>query len=206
MIFPISKVKYELIRRVYQDKRITISALLRATKVSPQSGYRYISELLLSGIIREKREGKKPTLRYLLPCFSETGKLCFALIEENKRINFLEKHPELKGPFEQFSRELGGQRIALLFGSFARGAETRESDLDLFLIGKKIDKKKIEELTERCFVTIKNPVSLRIWREKDVVSALKKEDAFLKQVEKEHILLAGSLSWVEMTGRVPNQL
>lgn len=202
MIFPISKVKYEIIKKIYQEKKINISGLFRRIKVSPKSGYKYINELLLSRIIKEELEGKKPTLRFLLPNFSEAGKICFALIEEEKRINFFMKHRELKGPFEQFAKELDKKETGLIFGSFARGSETKTSDIDIILIGKKVDKKKIDRIAERCFVTVERPVSIRIFKEKYFLDALKRKEAFVWQVEKEHVVILNSLKWVNLISRV----
>lgn len=201
MIFPISKVKYKIIREVYEEKKIHISNLFKKINISPKSGYRYISELILSGIIREELEGKKPTLRFLLPDFSETGKICFALVEEEKKKIFLVKHKELKGPFEQFVKEI---RVgtALIFGSFARGGETKNSDIDIILIGKKIDKKKIDKISERCFITVRNPVSIRIFKEKDFLNLLKKKEAFALQAEKEHVIISNSLGWMDLVAKI----
>ncbi len=204
MIFPLPKVKYEIARKVYEKKKIMISSLITGLHIAPQSGYRYITELLQAGVLREEREGSKPTLRYLFPNFSSTGNLLFSLIEEERRLFFLQKHPELRGPLEQFSREIS---FGVIFGSFARGGETKESDLDLLVIGKKSQKRKLERICERCFVTVKHPISLRLAEKKEFIAALNKKDAFALQVLQDHVVISGSLEWVSITGtRVDNAM
>ena len=142
MIFPILKAKYKIIKTIYENPNIKISELLRRAKVSQKVGYRYIEDLINAEIITELLEGKKPILRLLKPKFSEAGKECFALLEEEKRLNFFIEHKELKGPFAHFKDEVRDfVDTVLIFGSFARGAETKSSDIDLLIISENKNKK-----------------------------------------------------------------
>ncbi len=201
MIFPISKSKYEMMKEVYLQKKINLSALFKKIKVSPRIGYRYLQELLSAQVLQEQLEGKKPTLRYLLPQFSAAGVLCFALIEEEKKLLFFAQHKELIGPLQQFSKEMGKKEIVLIFGSFARGSATKESDIDIILLGGKINKKRVEGLTESYFVTVRNRLSMRILPEKEFIRSLQRKDAFALQVENNHVIISGALHWVELLKR-----
>lgn len=201
MIFPIPKSKYEMMKEVYLQKKINLSALFKKIKVSPKIGYRYLEELLSAHVLQEQLEGKKPTLRYLLPQFSAAGRLCFALIEEEKKKLFLAQHKELVGPLQQFGKEIGNAAIVLLFGSFARGGETKESDLDIMLLGEKINKKKVERISEECFVTVRNKLSMRILSPSWFIPSLQRKDAFTLQVEQNHLIISNALGWVELIKR-----
>lgn len=201
MIFPISKSKHEMMKEVYLQKKINLSALFKKINVSPKIGYRYLGELLSAQVLQEQLEGKKPTLRYLLPQFSAVGRLCFALIEEEKKSSFFTQHKDLVGPLQQFGKEIGNTAIVLIFGSFARGSETKESDIDLMLLGEKINKKKVERSSEECFVTVRNRISMRILPENEFIESLKRKDAFTLQVENNHVIISGSLPWVELLKR-----
>lgn len=203
MIFPLSKSKYEMMKEVYFQKKINLSSLFKKIRVSPKIGYRYLEELLSAKVLQEQLEGKKPTLRYLLPSFSPAGILCFALTEEEKRNIFFSKHPELIGPFEQFTQGVGKTAIVILFGSFARGSETKESDIDIMLLGR-IDKKKIEMLSEGSFVTVRHRPSIRILPESKFMKSLQWKDALALQIEDNHIILSGALRWVELMKRNQN--
>ncbi|MCX6742446.1 MAG: nucleotidyltransferase domain-containing protein [Candidatus Pacearchaeota archaeon] len=196
MIFPISKAKYNLLKIVYESFNIRISDLLKKAKVSQKIGYRYINELLDAKIISQKIE---PPLRIIKPEFSVTGKIIFSLIEEEKRLKFLEKHKELKGPFFQFENEVSDYiSCALVFGSFSRYSETKESDLDLLIIAETQTRKKVEKAVENCFITIKNKPSIRFVTKENFIDALRKEDGFAKQILKDHIVLVNSCNWVEL--------
>ncbi|MDO8656704.1 MAG: nucleotidyltransferase domain-containing protein [Nanoarchaeota archaeon] len=201
MIFPISKVKYEMMKEVYLQKKIHLSALFKKINVSPKIGYRYLQELLSAKVLQEQLEGKKPTLRYLLPQFSMAGILCFALVEEEKKLLFFAEHKELIGPLQQFSREIGKNATILIFGSFARGSETKESDIDIMLLAKKIDKKKVELISEECFVTVRHRPSIRILPESKFIKSLQGKDALALQIENNHIIISGALCWVELVGK-----
>ncbi len=204
MIFPISKSKYEMMKEVYLQKKINLSALFKKTKVSPRIGYRYLEELLSAQVLQQQLEGKKPTLRYLLPQFSAVGRLCFALIEEEKKGLFFAKHKELIGPLQHFANEIGKKVVIILFGSFARGSENRESDLDVLLLGEKIDKKKVERISEECFVTVRNRLSMRILSQSEFIQSLHRKEAFALQVEDNHVIISGALHWVELVKRSQN--
>jgi predicted nucleotidyltransferase len=196
MIFPISKAKYNILRIIYESLNIRISDLLKKANVSQRIGYRYINELLGSNVISQKID---PPLRILKPAFSKTGKIVFSLVEEEKKINFLEKHKELRGPFSQFENEVSSYiSCALVFGSFSRYGETKESDLDILIIAETQTRKKIEKAVENCFITIKNRPSIRFVTKENFIDAFHKEDEFAKQILKDHIILVNPLDWVEL--------
>lgn len=199
MIFPITGGKYKIIKHIYENPGIKISGLLKETKVSPNSGYRYIKELLKSGIITERVEGEKPSLRLLKPEFSETGIACFSLIESEKKLNFFDKHKELRGPFIHFENEVKNFiDSAVIFGSFARSAESAESDIDIAVLGKKKIKNKLEKVVENCFVTVDNRVSLRLFDTKEFIKMLNKKDEFAVQIIKAYVVAVSTRKWVEI--------
>ena len=199
MIFPISKAKYAIIKNIYECKSISISELISKSRASRKKGYEYIGELLDAEIAEEKLEGKKPVLRFLKPKFSENGKNIFALIENDKAYSFFNKHQELKGAFFYFKNDIIKlNAVAIIFGSFARNAEDKESDIDILIIGKKKDKKAIEKIAGKCFITLKRRVSLRFTERAEFIKAIKNKDAFALQILKEHIVVANAREWVDM--------
>ncbi|MBS3090470.1 nucleotidyltransferase domain-containing protein [Candidatus Pacearchaeota archaeon] len=203
MIFPTSKAEYKIIKEIYENPGINISTLLKKTRTSPQAGYKYIKELLKAQIIKEAKEGEKPILRRFYPNFSEVGKLIFALIEENKKQDFLNIHPIFKGAIIQFEKEIIDQvDCVLIFGSFARKSETKESDVDMLVLGKKEIKKYIEKLTERAFITIRNKISLRFNKTKDFIKKIENNDSFAVQIQKEHVVTVNAKKWVEIVSEL----
>src|SRR3989338_5052931 len=141
MIFPIPQTKYKILDTLYKRGEIPISALIREVHASQKRVYAYVQELLTAEVITEELRGKKPLLRLLRPNLaSETGRLCFALLERETLAGFLMKHPRFRGTMEQFRKEAAPLvDAALVFGSLARGTGTKESDLDVLRLLRKGD-------------------------------------------------------------------
>ncbi len=204
MIFPVSKTKLKMIEIIYRKGPIMLSALFKEARASPQAGYKYLEELLASGIISEKIEGKKPVLRYLHPNFKNNEAISvFSLIEADAEKRFLEKHANLRGPINQLKSELEDSEITgLIFGSFARGSETKESDLDvLFIAEDRKYKRKIESICEISFVTLKNRPSIRILESTEFISLKKKGDSFITGIIKDHVCICNPMRFVTLSGR-----
>lgn len=203
MIFPIPYVKYRIIDYIYKVESVKISELLKKLNISQKAGYEYINSLLKAEIITERLEGKKPLLRILKPNLkSEAGKLSFSLIELQNKIDFLNSHKELAGAFDQFNYNLKDLIVcAVIFGSYARKAETKESDIDIaiFAQNNKISfKNKIEKISELCFSSLKNKVSIRIFD----IKKLTKMDELMLQIIKNHIVIINANGWVELLSSV----
>ena len=198
MIFPIPETKYKLLNIIYIDGKIKVSDLLKKAHASQKAAYAYLNDLITAGIITEERTGKKPLLRHFKPNLAtEAGKLIFALLEEHRTIDFLLKHKKLMGSFLQFRREVGLLAdTALVFGSFARDSETKDSDIDIAIVGEHIEKKKIEHCIERCFVTSNNRPSVRLFKTSEFINNAKENDDFVLQVINSHIVLVNSFKWI----------
>ncbi len=200
MIFPIQTTKYKILEIVYKEPGIKISDIIKKVKASQASVYKHITALLKSDAIKEEKTGKKPLLRLFYPNFnSEAGKLLFALLEKEKALIFFEQHKELKGPFSQFSKEAEKLAdIVLIFGSFARGTETKESDIDMVIIAKRLYKDKMQRLSEECFVTVKNNPAIRLFKYDNFLNLLKNKDGFALQIMASHIIIFSAYNWTKL--------
>lgn len=173
--------------------------MLKFTKTSQSVGYKHIKDLLKAGIISETLEGEKPTLRLLKPNFTVVGKLCFSLIEAQKKLDFFSTHPKLKGSFIQFEDETEDViSSALIFGSFAKGSETPASDVDLAILAKQSVKNRLDRIIEHCFVTLKNRVSVRLFDPEQFIRSIRKRDGFALQIVKDHVVVVNAQNWIEI--------
>jgi len=204
MIFPIPTTKYKILKTIYETQKVKVSDLIKEVHASQKTAYKYLNDLIKSGIISEELTGKKPILRHFKPNLNtEAGRLCFAQLETQKMLDFFNSYPYLKGPFTQFKKETESSvNTSLIFGSFAKGAETKESDIDVAIIGEKLNKKKITNITERCFVTLKHRASIRILNTKEFIGLLKNKDEFALQIMKNHIIVVNSYVWISMLKEV----
>ena len=87
--------------------------------------------------------------------------------------------------FDEVEKRASG--ILVVFGSYARGEETRNSDLDIFLIGK------IGELTD-----LEELWRIKINTVKSTKGKFDKGNNFIKEIIKNHIVLKGVEDFVEM--------
>lgn len=200
MIFPIGSVKYRLLRHIYEKGNCRISEAIRATNAPQKAAYRYIEELLASRIIEETKEGSKPFLRILRPSFSEAGKSCFVLIEAQKLLDLFSEYPQLKGPLQMFSLDLRGG-VGVIFGSFARHAARKDSDLDIAIISERRIGN-IETLAERHLVTVPNRYSIRQYRKSEFLAMLKKKDDFVMQMIENHVIFSNTGEWIEFMAEI----
>ena len=107
------------------------------------------------------------------------------LIEITRRIEFLETNKKIKNLFDKLVAKTNG--VLIVFGSYANRTNTSVSDLDILVIGKISDLNDLEELYKIKINVIKS--SRKLW---------KKDDTFIKEVAKNHIILKGIGDFVDL--------
>jgi len=107
------------------------------------------------------------------------------LVEISRKVGFLERNGRKRALFDEVEKRASG--ILVVFGSYARGEETRNSDLDIFLIGK------IGELTD-----LEELWRIKINTVKSTKGKFDKGNNFIKEIIKNHIVLKGVEDFVEM--------
>jgi len=197
MIFPITKSRYKVLRKIYENPGINISELVKETRTAPNIIYKHINDLKNSEVIKEVEIGKNRMKKIYPNLKSENGKLVFSLIEAQKREDFFVKYKSLKGPFIQLLQNLPNNVVCILvFGSYARFSAEKESDLDLLFITTNNKTEKIERILEESFVTF-GKVSPRVITI-DEFTKSKDTDTLLKQIIKEHICVFNACKFVEL--------
>ena len=112
----------------------------------------------------------------------------FILTEQYKRIEFLEKNHLVKEVLEKADEYLQG--IVIVFGSYAKGIQKDDSDLDLFIIGT-FNEKKIKETGNKYGLDINiKSYPLNVF-EKEVSN-----DILLKEISENHILIKDAEGFV----------
>lgn len=201
MIFPINKSKYQVLKEIYANPGIKISELGKRARVSSKVCYSHLRNLKTSEIIKEETYGEKPQIRALYPDIgSENGRLVFSLVENQKRLEFLERYKGLKGCFFQLINNLPDCVLTvLIFGSYSRFAATGESDLDLLFIvsSSRRNLPKLENAVEEAFVTFGRSVSSKVLTEREFLNG-KRTDALVKSAVKEHVCAYNSAGFLEI--------
>tara|TARA_Y100000034_G_C6790583_1_gene353961 strand:- start:317 stop:889 length:573 start_codon:yes stop_codon:yes gene_type:complete len=163
-----------------QEKTYSIRKIALERKINYKSAYNVILKLEKQGIIDVSRLGNINVCK-----FNRSFNDKVFSVEYNRRKDLFKKNKNFKIIYNDLSK-INQQFIALLFGSFAKGTQTKRSDIDLLIIAE--DSKKIE-----------NRLSLLPLRfhivditYKDFLSMLKsKEDSVVTELIKKNIILVG---------------
>jgi predicted nucleotidyltransferase len=197
MIFPITKSRYKVLRKIYENPGINISELVRETRAAPNIIHKHINDLKNSEVIKEVEIGKNRMKKIYPNLKSENGRLVFSLIEAQKKEDFFVKYKSLKGPFIQLLQNLPNNVVCILvFGSYARFSAEKESDLDLLFITTNKEIERIERVLEEAFVTF-GKVSPRVITIDEFIKN-KNTDTLLNQIVKEHVCIFNTWKFLEL--------
>jgi predicted nucleotidyltransferase len=154
------------------DEAFFIRQLARMVEVSVGSVQRELLTLAEAGLIARSQTGNQVFFRANRqhPAYSELHALLV----------------KTAGIFHQLSEALAplakNIEFALVYGSFARGEETAESDVDLMVVGKVT----LDELLERLVPverTLQRPVNPTVYSSREVRTKLKAGNHFLKAIQ-----------------------
>ena len=116
--------------------------------------------------------------------------LHFILVVEHLRtISFYKKNPLIKEIVTKIKPACQG--ILVIFGSYAKGNQNKESDLDLFLAGK-YDPKIIRKIGEKYGIEI----NIKQYPFPLFKKALSGEDHLVQEVIKDHIIISEADTFV----------
>lgn len=208
-ILPNSEAKLRILRAVYKNPGINYSGLVRQSRTSPNIVLDYVNRLVEAGILSEKRLGgkSKTHIRLLSPNLSEMGMDIFSLVEAEERDIFLKKYRELKPIAGQLAELLSFPppaskvKFCLVYGSFARLSAGRESDLDLWAVGKAdaATRKRIGEI----FSTLGREYTMTIEEESEFLKkASSPPDPLHQNIIKEHIIIWGEREFLKLMSLV----
>jgi len=170
------------------NKKLIGSSIAKNKKLNQKSVSNILNEFEKLNLLKSKTEGKNRC--YFLNIKNETLLIPFlSLLEHLKTIEFYKRNSVIKEVASKILKSCEG--IVILFGSYAKGIEKKESDLDILIIGK-YNKNKIEEVSELygLEIDVKN-YSFEIFTE-----SLKKTDFLINEVFKDHIILKGSEDFI----------
>ena len=105
--------------------------------------------------------------------------------ENYKLIKLLTKHPKLEPVFEDILKK-SRNLIIVLFGSYAKGTETKDSDIDIFVNTQNTKlKKEIEDVYQKINVKI---------------GTITPNNPLINEIKKNHIIISGGEPFYEELG------
>jgi len=121
-----------------EGKEITLKIIRERTKLSYEPVHRIIKQLVDKKLLLEKKFGK--TLVYSLDFTKEKIRIAFILYANEKKEKFAEKYRIIYRALSKV-REDDIDFLAI-FGSYAKGSQTKKSDIDVICVSS--NKNKVE--------------------------------------------------------------
>jgi len=163
------------------------SKLAKINHLPQKTVSRKLNQYCDIGFLKFKKEGKNKL--YYFDLGNIKSLFLIQIIELYKGLKFLSKHTKIALLINDLSKSV------ILFGSYAKGYATKESDIDLLLIGKK--SRKIKEIIERYPFKINIHYSTYDHFEK----LLHKGNALAKEIAKNHIIFGECERLIEILTR-----
>lgn len=165
------------------SKRIYGGQVAKKLRMNQKTVANILNSLEKQNIVKYSTEGKNKYyfLNKLNPQISDILKI----IELERKNQFIRKYPALKELFSILEKRASGTLI--IFGSYANFTSNEKSDLDVFILGKSGD---VEDLEEK--------YNLKINIVKSNKNKFNKEDTFIKEVIKNHIILKGVEEFIDL--------
>jgi predicted nucleotidyltransferase len=168
--------------------KLTASETSRKTKIPRRTASRILDKLVKLNLIRYVIEGKNK--KYYLDLKDQRIKLLIGFIENYKSLKFSLDERRIFLMLEDIIK----LRDIVLFGSYAKGNTTIESDIDVLVVGS--ESKKIREIARK---QIKQ-VNLHFSTLKEFEKILKKKNTLAIEIIKNHIIF-GNSQFIELCWR-----
>lgn len=169
------------------DSEYYIREIQKKLGLSPRTVQLVLQSLEEKGVLESEVKGKIRSYRLRK---GEIAKDYLVLTEQYKKITFLGEHEMIREIIEKISKHIEG--IGVIFGSYAKGREKKDSDLDVFIAGK-YNSKKIKEVSKMygIDVNVKN-------YKKEFFEKNKEKDILLEEVIDNHILFLNGEEFVRV--------
>ena len=179
-------------------KKFTINEIAKALKKYYSFVHKIVNKLIKDGVINKENAGRS----YLCSLNIENEKTItlIQLSEIEKKDEFLKEKRELKIILEDFvkSAKMNISVISIvLFGSYAKGTETKESDVDILLISKSKDG--IDKTVKEIYAKYEKEINTIIMDPDDFKK--QKDKAVIKEIISNHYMLYGVEEFINLVFR-----
>ncbi len=167
-----SQINYNIVESLMKSNN-HVRGLAKLLNSNQTTIARKLKELLKANIVDYREEGRNKV--FFLKKNLESKQFIYSL-ENNKLLEILKKYPSLRTIIENI-KENKKIRLAILFGSYAKGLATKNSDIDIYIDTK--DKKIKEQVGD-----INSKINVKI--------GLYNQDSLLiKEIDKNHVIIKG---------------
>lgn len=147
---------FKVMEVLFSNKNLTYHDISKKTKLSVMGISKIISKLAIEGIVNVEKMGKSKIPKLIL---DKRNLEIFVLAEKFKFNEFVNQHKELKG-FLLTLKENMDSDFSLVFGSYASGEESINSDLDLLIVSSKDNIKNLNSAKSLLNIEV-NPIFVK---------------------------------------------
>lgn len=175
-----------------QEKAFTINEIAKQLNGT----YSHINRVVLR-LVKEHIVFKK-TVGHAFQCSlnkqSEKTKALVLLSEISRKEEYYQKHGKFKLLFDDFLKELPKDVLfVVLFGSYAKGTFTKESDIDLLIVIN--TKEDITSALRKIITLYGKEISPLLLTKKELQQ--RKEEPLIKEIIKNHIVISGAEGFIQ---------
>lgn len=161
------------------EKGCYASDIAKNLKLNQKTVSNYLNKLEKENLVKSKLEGRNKIF-YLKLDDNHKSKAFIHEIEAKKTLQFLSKHFKIK----ELLAELDIKAPFLIFGSYAKGLETKESDIDIFIAGD-YNEKEVRKLSDLYSIEIQ----VHVMTKKNFKEAARSDNITFKEIIKDHIII-----------------
>ncbi|MGI0046278.1 MAG: nucleotidyltransferase domain-containing protein [Nitrosotalea sp.] len=175
-------------------KSLHLREIARKTKMDVKTIQLQLKKLEKINVLSSAIRGKNK--EYVLNLDNVITKYYLIMGEIFSAIVYIQQNFLIKKIMTELESKVDGTLI--LFGSFAKGGYTKESDVDLFFISKKkIEKNIVHKITN----LVGRDINIKSIDETKFLSGLRNKDPLVSEVVSNHIVLKGADKFCDMLWR-----
>jgi predicted nucleotidyltransferase len=187
------RLKLKIINLLSDKKRLTINQIAIRLNESYSFVNRTVNKMLADNLLLKEKIGH--SFLCSLNIKNDKTKILMSLNEVNKKQEFLKKNKELKLITDEILNKIKNKAIsAAIFGSYAKNVQTKQSDIDIFILAKKIFS--VTELVKDIYSRYGKEVSPIVITEKQLKS--RKNKPIITEIAKYHIILIGFENFINI--------
>lgn len=177
------------------ERKLTINEIAKSLKEYYSFVHKTVNKLIKDGVVLKDQAGKSHLCSVNLE--NEKTIALIQLSEIEKKNEFYNSNKELKVILEDFVKSIRlivNPVSIVLFGSYAKGISTRESDIDILLVSKA--KTGIDKITKEIYAKYGKEINVIAMTPDDFKK--QKDKALIKEVIKDHYVLYGAGKFVNL--------
>ena len=169
------------------NKEYYVREIARLLKISPRTAQLTLENLEKKTILRSTARGKIKLYKLQK---TQAAREYLTITEIHKKVEFFDRHLVIKEIAEKISPHIKG--MALIFGSYAKGKEKKDSDLDIFIVGK-CESDRIREISK----TYNHQIQIHNYP-LEIFKKNVQDDILIKEVLENHIAFLNAEQFIEI--------